>query len=165
MKAQKLFILIAVMCIAAVSCKKEELQIDKDTDVIKSYLNENNINAQDIDHVFYVENVVGTGEQCQMGDTVFIKYSYRSLKDPNKVLVSQLDIADQLFLPFSRTSSSSIIYGLQIGLPTMKEGGKTTFYIPASYAFGRDSLVTGETYANIIFDVELCEIYHRDKRH
>ena len=165
MKASQLIILFAVMCIAAVSCKKEELQIDKDTDVIKSYLNEHTINAVDIDHVFYVENVVGTGEQCEMGDTVFIKYSYKSLKDPNKVLVNQLDIAEQIFLPYSRTSSSSILYGLQIGLPTMKEGGKTTFYIPASYAFGRDSIANGETYANLIFDVELCEIYHRDKRH
>jgi len=165
MKASKLILLLAVMCIAAVSCKKEELQIDKDKDIIKNYLNEHNISAQEINKVYYVENVVGTGEQCKAGDTVAIKYIVKSLKNPETVLDNQSNIALQLILPSAPTSNSSVLYGLQIGLPTMKEGGKTTFYIPATYAYGRDTLKNNETYANLIYDVELCEIIHQGKRH
>ncbi|MBP5369421.1 MAG: FKBP-type peptidyl-prolyl cis-trans isomerase [Bacteroidales bacterium] len=165
MKTTKLILLFAVFCIAAAACKKEELQIDKDKKVISDYLKEHNIEAQQTEKLFYVENVVGTGQQCKLGDTVAIKYRYSSLKDPSKILEDKTDIAEIVFLPLSTSSYSTCIMGFQIGLPTMKEGGKTTFYFPSAYAFGRDTLSNGENYANLIFDVELCEIITRDKRH
>lgn len=165
MKTTKLILLLAVFCIAASACKKEELQIDKDKKTINSYLKEHNIEAQEKDKLFYVETVVGNGPQCKLGDTVAIKYKYSSLKDPSKILEDKTDIAEIVFLPLSTSNNATCILGFQIGLPTMKEGGKTTFYMPASYAFGRDTIKNGENYANLIFDVELCEIITRDKRH
>lgn len=165
MKATKLILLFAAICIAAAACKKDELQIDKDKKTISGYLKEHSIDAQEKDKVYYVETLVGSGQQCKLGDTVAIKYKYSSIKNPEQVLVDQTNIAETVILPLSTNSGSSVLMGLQIGLPTMKEGGKTTFYIPASYAFGRDTLKNGETYANLIFDVELCEIITRGKRH
>ena len=165
MKTKKLILLFAVFCIAAAACQKEELQIDKDKKVISSYLKEHNIEAQQTEKLFYVETVVGTGQQCKLGDTVAIKYKYYSLKNPNQVLEDKTDIAETVFLPLTTNSNSTCLLGFQIGLPTMKEGGKTTFYMPAAYAFGRDTLQNGEDHANLIFDVELCEIITRDTRH
>ena len=165
MKATKLILLFAAICIAAVACKKDELQIDKDKKTISGYLKEHSIDAQEKEKVYYVETLVGSGQQCKLGDTVAIKYKYSSIKNPEQILEDKTDIAEIVFLPLATNSSASVIMGLQIGLPTMKEGGKTTFYIPASYAFGRDTLKNGENYANLIFDVELCEIITRGKRH
>ena len=73
MKTTKLILLFAVFCIAAAACKKEELQIDKDKKVISDYLKEHNIEAQQTEKLFYVENVVGTGQHCKLGDNVAIK--------------------------------------------------------------------------------------------
>ncbi len=166
MKTNKLILFAAIICIAASSaCKKEELQIDKDKDLIKEYLEQHNIEAKTRDHIYYVENVVGTGEQCEMGDTVAIKYTISTIKNPDTILDQKTNIAEQIILPRALTTNTSVLAGLQVGLPTMKEGGKTTFYIPATYAYGADTLKNNETYANLIFDVELCEIIHRDKRH
>lgn len=166
MKTNKLILFAAIICIAvSAACKKEELQIDKDKDLIKEYLNEHQIEAQYKDHIYYVEKVVGTGEQCESGDTVHIKYTISTIKNPETILEQKLDFAEELILPKMLTTNTRIIAGLQVGLPTMKEGGKTTFYIPATYAYGADTLKNNEVYANLIFDVELCEIIHRDKRH
>jgi FKBP-type peptidyl-prolyl cis-trans isomerase len=46
----------------------------------------------------------------------------------------------------------------------MREGGKSELYIPSGYAYGAKE-IKGETYANLIFYVELCEIKHHDSKH
>ena len=166
MKTNKLILFATIICImASAACKKEELQIDKDKDLIKEYLDLHNIEAQFKDNIYYVEKVVGTGEQCEWGDTVAIKYTISTIKHPETILEQKLNIADEIILPKALTNNTHVLAGLQVGLPTMKEGGQTTFYIPATYAYGADTLKNNETYANLIFDVELCEIIHRDKRH
>lgn len=167
MKNIRFIIISTIVCLlaASVACKKDEMQIDKDKNTIKKYLKEHNIEAQYKDNVYYVENVVGSGDQCNSGDTVAIKYTVKSLKNPSEVLIERTQIADEIILPYTLATGSSVILGLQVGLPTMKEGGKTTFYIPASYAYGADTLKNNETYANLIYDVELCEVIKRYKRH
>ena len=165
MKPTKLLLLLAAVLIAlAPSCKKDELQVDKDKSVIKKYLKENNITAECVSNVHYVENVVGNGPQCKLGDTVAVKFTVKSIKDPTKIIEDNSHIAEIFILPESRNTKSDVLFGLQIALPTMKEGGKTTFYIPSAYAYG-STPVNGETNANLIYDVELCEIIHRGNVH
>ena len=165
MKLTRLFLVLAAVLIALASaCKKDELQVDKDKSVIKKYLKENNITAECVSNVHYVVNVEGSGEQCELGDTVAIKYTVKSIKNPTKVIENKSDIAEIFILPSSRNTKADVLFGLQIALPTMKEGGKTTFYIPSAYAYGSHP-IADETNANLIYDVELCEIIHRGKVH
>ena len=165
MKPTKLFLLLAAVLIALASaCKKDELQVDKDKSVIRQYLKENNITAECVSNVHYVENVVGSGSQCKLGDTVAIKYTVKSIKNPTKIIEDKSNLAEIFILPQSRNTKADVLFGLQIALPTMKEGGKTTFYIPSAYAYGSDP-IDGESNANLIYDVELCEILHRGNVH
>ena len=60
--------------------------------------------------------------------------------------------------PGEFTLRGGVIPGWTEGIPTMKIGGKTTFYIPSNLAYGprRRSIIPGNSV--LIFDVELLEI-------
>ena len=171
MKTNKLILVIlTVMLAAASSCKKATTQIDDDVDIIKTYLSTNGITAEETNHVFYQVITEGTGEQCKLGDTVAVKYKASTTENPTKIFEkSDGDKATILFIPSrlgGTANGETPIYGLQIGLTTMKEGGKSRFYIPSSYAYGASKISTDSIqYANVIYEVELCEIIRRDKKH
>ena len=172
MKTNKLIpvILTVMLATAASSCKKATTQIDDDVDIIKSYLSTNGITAEETSHVFYQVINEGTGEQCNLGDTVAIKYKASTTENPTKIFEkSDGDKAKILFIPTrlgGTANGETPIYGLQVGLTTMKEKGKSIFYIPSSYAFGASKISTDSIeYANVIYEVELCEIIRRDKKH
>ena len=168
----KTLLLIATALLAAVSsCKKTTTQIEDDTKAIKSYLSANGITTEELSHVFYQVISEGTGEQCKLGDTVAIKYKASTTENPTNFFTQNKgDKAVVYYLPTAlggtAAGGESPIYGLQIGLTTMKEGGKSKFYIPSSYAYGASKISTDSIeYANLIYEVELCEIIHRDKKH
>lgn len=171
MKTNELILVIlTVMLAAASSCKKATTQIDDDVDIIKTYLSTNGITAEETNHVFYQVITEGTGEQCKLGDTVAVKYKASTTENPTKIFEkNDGDKAKILFIPSrlgGTANGETPIYGLQIGLTTMKEGGKSRFYIPSSYAYGSSYVGPDSvSYANIIYEVELCEILRRDKKH
>ncbi len=160
---------MTLLAFAAVSCQKSTTQIEDDTDAIKSYLSANGIQTQETSNVFYQVIAEGTGDQCKLGDTVAIKYTMATIDSPEKIIQQNTgDKAVIYYLPttLGGTSANAPIYGVQVGITTMKEGGKSKFYIPSSYAYG--SAYVGPdsvAYANIIYEMELCEIIHRDKKH
>jgi FKBP-type peptidyl-prolyl cis-trans isomerase FklB len=164
-------LIIAALAITLSSCKKTKTQLEEDTDAIKSYLAANGINATELSNVFYQTITEGTGEQCALGDTVAIKYQASTTENPTNIFEkNEGNKAVIYYLPTTlggtATGGPTPIYGLQIGLTTMKEGGKSKFYIPSSYAYGASKISTDSIeYANLIYEVELCEIIHRDKKH
>lgn len=164
-------VIAAVLMIAAAACKKTTTQIEDDTNAIKSFLSANGISAEDKNHVFCEVITEGTGDQCNLGDTVAIKYKASTTENPTNIFdKNEGDKAKVYFLPTALGGTAlggeAPIYGLQIGLTTMKEGGKSKFYIPSSYAYGAQKISTDSVeYANLIYEVELCEIIRRDKKH
>jgi FKBP-type peptidyl-prolyl cis-trans isomerase len=171
MKLSKLLLIIAAIVAVVPSCKKTTTQLEDDTKAIKSYLSANGITTEELSHVFYQVISEGTGEQCKLGDTVAIKYKASTTENPTNFFTQNKgDKAVVYYLPTAlggtAAGGESPIYGLQIGLTTMKEGGKSKFYIPSSYAYGASKISTDSIeYANLIYEVELCEIIHRDKKH
>lgn len=158
-----------ILLLAMSSCEKTTSQLENDVDAIKSYLTTNGITAQEIDKVYYEVITEGTGEHCVPGDTIAIKYKMSTTESPDKIFeTNDGDKAIVLYLPtmIGGTSENAPIYGFQIGVTTMKEGGVSRFYIPSSYAFGSTPMGPDSVaYANIIFEAKLCEIIHRDKKH
>ena len=170
MKLNTLILIIAALTITLSSCKKTTTQLEDDTDAIKSYLSANGITTEEVSNVFYKVISEGTGEQCKLGDTVAIKYQASTTENPTNIFAkNEGNKASVFFLPTQlggTANGETPIYGLQIGLTTMKEGGKSRFYIPSSYAFGASKISTDSIqYANVIYEVELCEIIRRDKKH
>lgn len=169
MKISRILVIMAVLVVAASSCEKTKTQLEEDTEAIKSYLSSKGITAQEYNHVFYQTLEEGLGEQCNLGDTVAVKYKMSTTENPDVIVEQNIgDKAVIFYLPsaLGATSINAPIYGVQIGMTTMKEGGKSRFYIPSSYAYGSSYVGPDSvTYANIIFEMELCEIIRRDKKH
>ncbi len=158
------------MAVALSACKKNTTQLEDDVDAIKDYLSANGISAQETNKVYYQVITEGDGEQCAAGDTVAIKYKVATINSPDKIFdQNEGNKATVFFLPtvLGNTSASGApIYGLQFGLTTMKENGISKFYVPSSYAYGSQAVGPDSiSYANLIFEVELCEIIRRDKKH
>ena len=159
------------MLAAVSSCKKTTTQLEDDTDAIKTYLATNGITAEELNKVFYQVISEGTGDQCAFGDTVAIKYHVSTTENPTNIFEkNEGNKAVVYYLPniLGGTAAGGVtpIYGLQIGLTTMKEKGISRFYIPSSYAYGASTISSDSIqYANLIYEVELCEIIRRDKKH
>ncbi|MCQ2974335.1 MAG: FKBP-type peptidyl-prolyl cis-trans isomerase [Bacteroidales bacterium] len=159
MKTKGILSLFMLIIILSTACKKEKFQIDKDKDAIKEYLKVNNIEAIEKNNIFYTINKASEGEQCEVGDTVAVKYNLYALHKPDSLLEECQDKAFIFTVGYGR-----VIRGWEYALPIMKEGEISRFYIPSALAYGNQE-IAGKSYANLIFDIELCEIKHRDKRH
>ena len=53
---------------------------------------------------------------------------------------------------------SGLIKGWQIGIPLMKKGGKSTFFIPSELGYGANSTGTFPANSVLIFDIELINV-------
>jgi len=164
---KKIFLLLLTFSVALFACKKET-QLEEDLDDIKSYIKARNINAEKTNNIYYEVVKEGTGEECEAGDTVAFKFKMCKLNKPDSIMSSSLDKALTYILPATipdfSTDSDICLPGFQIGITKMKVGGVSRFYVPSSYGFG-STKVGGEEYANLIYEVELCEIKHYDTRH
>lgn len=164
---KKIFLLILTVSAALFSCKKET-QLDEDLSGIKSYLKSHGITAEKKSNVYCEILKKGTGEQCQAGDTVAVKYKMSIMSKPDSIISCDTLKALTYFLPSVvpnvTDNNDYSTSGFQIALTTMNEGGISRFYVPSSYAFGSEE-VGGETYTNIIYWIELCEIKRYGKKH
>jgi peptidylprolyl isomerase len=98
--------------------------------------------------------VVGTGDEAQPGDTVFVHYTGKLTN--GQVFDSSIPRGQ----PFSFTlGSNTVIQGWEIGIQGMKVGGKRTLTIPPSLGYGAQG--AGGVIppnATLIFDVEMLKI-------
>lgn len=166
MKIRTFAIIVVFSLLSAVSCKKDT-QLDKDKDAIIEYLNSNNIITQSLNNVYYEVLEEGDGDQCKAGDFVAYKYRYSTVAHPDYYIDTYTDFAARVQLAKDVPSAScSLPYGCQIALTTMREGGKSRFYIPSSLAYGSSAIGSnGEVDANLIFEIELCEILSNGAKH
>lgn len=157
------------LCAVALSiagCEKDT-QLEKDCDAVEGYLSKYGITADCIKHVYYISLKEGTGEQFYLSDTVMLKYCIKLLSDTTVIVDQSLNSTTGIdracwFTTDSTYSNGTLISGLQVGLTTMKVGGKSRFFVPSSYAYGSDAISSkSETYANLMCDIELCEIIHK----
>ena len=100
-----------------------------DDAVIEQYIADNNLNANKSDEwdVYYVELAAGTGSQVKRDSVVEIEYE-------NALLDGQVISSDTsyTFVP----EVYAFIPGMQRGVLTMQEGGKSLVFIPSKYAYG-----------------------------
>ena len=168
MVMKKISVLLLSTLIAFSSCDKET-QLEEDLDAIQSYLKKNSINAEKKNNIYHQIITLGTGEKCNESDTIAIKYTVKTL-ETDSVLYSYTQKAITYIMPSTvpnvsdEDATQGITSGLQYGLLEMNEGGVSKLYVPSSYAYG-SSKIGDDSYVNLIYEVELCEIKRYDKKH
>ncbi len=114
----------------------------KDEEIIQAYFEANNITDTIADPSgVYIQHITeGTGATPTLSDNISVKYELYNLPEDERVPQTEDPITFNL---------SGLIYGWQIGIPYMKEGGEAYLYIPRAYAYGDGVLK---------FKIELIEI-------
>jgi len=144
-------------------------QLAVDVDSIDAYLAEKGIEAITTESgLRYVITEEGSGPTAEPGDNVKVVYVGKlmdgtifdtSIKD----LAQQEGLYDERREPYEPLSfpigRGQVIKGWDEGLGYIKEGGKATFYIPSSLAYGsRQAGPKVPPYSILVFDVELTEV-------
>jgi FKBP-type peptidyl-prolyl cis-trans isomerase len=125
---------------------------EKDQETIKKHLSDNNIEAQKLESgIWYVTTQEGEGKNPSVNATVTAHYSGRLLD--GKKFDSSYDRNE----PYT-TTLNQVIVGWKKAIPTLKKGGKATFYIPSALAYGeRGAGADIPANAVLIFDIELVD--------
>lgn len=136
-----------------VACQKElspEEQLQKDLELIKKYLSDNNLAADSTNSgLHYIITKEGTGSNPDINSTVTVKYKGYLLDGS----------------VFDETSSSStatfplsnLIQGWQEGIPLLKKDGKGTFFIPSYLGYGSSQVGSIPANSVLIFEIELVK--------
>jgi FKBP-type peptidyl-prolyl cis-trans isomerase len=105
----------------------------------------------------YKHTIVGTGISPDANDEVTVHYRGTLLN--GKEFDSSLKRGEPISFPLN-----GVIRGWTEGLQLMKEGGKTTFYIPQELAYGARPAPGGAIppYSALIFEVELIKVSPKD---
>ena len=130
-------------------------QMEKDIEIIETYLQENNITAQSTESgLRYVIDAEGIGNFPEPGQNVKVHYT-GTLLDGTK-FDSSFDRNEPLDFPIGR---QQVIQGWDEGIALLKKGGKGTLYIPSPLAYGPQAR-GGVIKENSIlkFEVELVDI-------
>jgi FKBP-type peptidyl-prolyl cis-trans isomerase FkpA len=106
-----------------------EERAEKDQETIKKHLADNNIVAEKLESgIWYVTTQEGEGKNPSVKASVTAHYSGRLLD--GKKFDSSYDRGQ----PFT-TTLNQVIVGWKKAIPTLKKGGKATFYIPSALAY------------------------------
>ena len=105
----------------------------------------------------YIHTAEGSGASPDANDEVTVHYR-GTLLDGTE-FDSSFKRGEPISFPLN-----GVIKGWTEGLQLMKEGGKTTFYIPQDLAYGARPAPGGAIppYAALIFDVELIKVNPKD---
>lgn len=133
------------------SCEDDDKQAQEDENIIKEYLEENNISAKRHSSGLYFNiTEVGTGSHPTPYSTVEVYY---------KGYLTNGNVFDQTTDKSISFSLSGVIEGWQIGIPLLREGGKGQFFIPSGLAYGDRAIGSIPANSVLIFEVDLIEAY------
>lgn len=141
------FLLIPILLVM-LSCNKDDSQAEKDDQIIRDYLSENNIDAtKHSSGLYYTITKEGSGEHPNTGSEVTVRY---------RGYLTDGTTFDQTAGSTTATFGlGSLIDGWKIGIPLLKEGGKGTFFIPSVLGYGNQGTSSIPANSVTIFDIEL----------
>ena len=129
-----------------------EERAERDQEKIKKHLADNNIIAEKLESgIWYTTTQEGEGENPSIKASVTAHYSGRLLDG------EKFDSSYDRDQPIALTLND-VIEGWKKAIPTMKKGGKATFFIPSALAYG-EAGTAPKIPANsvLVFDIELLD--------
>lgn len=142
-------LLLCLFAFVAFACDDQKTQSQIDRETIETYLSENNIDAiEDPSGIWYAVTEEGTGE-ARPGPNSSVEVRYRGyFTDGTTFDQSPGDNTAEFQL-------AGTIIGWRIGIPLMRKGEKTTFFIPSGLGYGFFGSGNVPPNTVLIFDVEL----------
>ena len=144
----------------AIITSTELAKLKTDTVAIDNYLSGKSIDAvKDTSGIRYVITAAGTGAKAAWYDKLTAKFTYKSISDDTKTLITVDQVPSEFF--YSRTVDYA--NGLKVGLQKLAKGGKATFYIPSGLGFGTTGAFSNgvnviPANTNLIVEVEITDI-------
>ncbi|OIP00577.1 MAG: hypothetical protein AUJ98_06980 [Bacteroidetes bacterium CG2_30_33_31] len=138
------FGLFITIIFTSISCTKP--QIDKDKEIILKYISDNNLSATEIgtSGLYYVISKPGGSQHPTAYSTVTVNYTGYLI---NGTVFGKEDTT-MLSLP-------QTIYGWQMGVPLIGEGGSIKLLIPSQYGYGTTKMGDIPKNSVLIFDIDL----------
>lgn len=136
--------------IISVTTLPERSQDERDENLIKAFLTRNNLNAtRDISGVYYIIKEPGTGDEINIGSTVYPFYTGRLLNGTQFETSADTSVALAL---------NTTIPGWQRVLPKISAGGKIRMVIPSKLAYSNSARDSIKMNAVLDFDVEVHKV-------
>jgi len=149
MKTTTIFSTLLVMVFVMTSCGDKETQLEKDTQLIEAYIDENGLDAlSTASGLYYVIEEPGNDEHPEFGDVLMLKYTGRFLDE---------EVFDSSNGNVITLQLKNLIQGWLEGIPLFGKGGKGILLIPSHLAYGPTGSQSGAIRPNtvILFDIEL----------
>ena len=142
-------IIFSLFFIFLSSCKKDD-QAQIDDEIIRQYLEENNIQATKHDSgLYYLITKEGSGDHPDINSVVKVKYKgYLT----NGSVFDQTHGSETITFPLK-----NLIEGWQIGIPLLKKGGEGTFFLPSELGYGKQNSGTIPANSVLIFEIVLVD--------
>jgi len=135
-------IFLGFLFIVLGSCKETE----NEQEAIDTYLLESGIPYTTVQEgLYHIQHLEGTGGSPSADATINVSYIGSYLNG---------EVFD------SRVGSYDItgwVEGLQIGIPIMKRGGKSTFIMHSDLGYGRSGYLTIPSNTPLVFEIELID--------
>ncbi|MEI6409780.1 MAG: FKBP-type peptidyl-prolyl cis-trans isomerase [Bacteroidota bacterium] len=146
-------LLLFLSALFAGACHKSlsaEEQLKSDVEKIEKYLSDKGLTAQKTDSgLHYIITKEGTGGSPTVSST--IKIQYKGYLLDGTVFDATLSGQTLSFL------LSELIQGWKEGIPLMKKGGKSTFFIPSGLGYGSQDKGAIPANSVLIFEITLVD--------
>jgi len=143
-----------VLVISLIACNPATKYEKDEKNAITAYLNSDTSKhfIKESSGMYYLETLLGTGRQPVIHDTATVIYTGKFL---NGTVFDTNVGGTKLVFP---VDEGQMIPGFEEGISYMKEGGKATFLIPSSLAYGTQGYYTVPGYTPLLYDVELVKV-------
>lgn len=150
---KKLFIVLIPFLLF--SCLKDD-SVDyaaQEERYMQDFLEANSITTAPTESgLYYIENVAGTGDFPQVGDSVSVHYTGYLID--GTAFDSSIDGEPFKFV----LGKGKVIQGWDEGIAYMQEGTEATLIIPSWLGYGASGFLSIPPYSTLIFDVTLVSI-------
>jgi FKBP-type peptidyl-prolyl cis-trans isomerase FkpA len=156
---RKIYLFTVITIVLFSACSKDKVnfdaakQLQKEIKLIKAYLTEHSLTAtKTASGLYYIITKEGIGDTYPTTmSTITVHYKGYYLN--GKTIFDQTQTGS----PTTFSLSTNIISGWKEAITFLKQGGKGTFFIPSSLAYGVKGSKDGNIKPNtvLVFDVEL----------
>lgn len=161
---------LAILALVVVACNPAKKYEEEEKSLIEDYISKNNITASpDGNGIYIIQEIAGTGDLIQVGDSVGVRYTGKFLSG------KEFDSNVEADTPYRfRVGTPYLIEGWSLALVKMRLGEKSRVLLPSKVAYGSMGFGTYDYYGNyytiipgytpLIFEMQVVELVRKTKK-